>query len=439
MSQADSCWLAAGVRQAFATRGPRRHFFGYYDKSPLDASGRRLLCHAVDFDGRLVAAGDSAEVGTWDLETGDYRRLGETQAFNWQLGSMLQWLGPDFARRVVYNVRRRAAGGASRFGAVILDLESGHAQDLPRTVYSLDPKGRYAVTPRFERHAFCRPGYCYAGVLDERFAGDRPAGDGIFRQDLTTSEHRRIVSLAELLERRPLASMEGGAHYLEHLLVSPDGGRIAFLHRWLLGDGGIYTRCYLCDGDGGDLFALPDSGRYSHGCWLDERRLLITGRPAGTFSRVRYASGGLTALTAPALRLFRRFADRAAGRWLHRRLAADAYLCFADRRGLDRILGAGVLREDGHPGLRPAGDWLLVDSYPDAGGRQHLMALHLESGELRALGWFATPRGHRSTGYRCDLHPRWSRCSDLVVIDSLHTGSRQMLVLEVKDALERGG
>ncbi len=436
MRTSDDCWLAGGVREVFATRGPRRHFFGYYDKSPLDANGRRLLCHAVDFDGRMVEAGDRAEVGYWDLETREYHRLGETRAFNWQLGSMLQWVGPDFARRVVYNARREHSGRA-RFGAVIRDLESGRDRELPHTVYSLDPKGRYALTPSFERHAFCRPGYCYAGVRDDRFAGDRPEGDGIARLDLETGEGRRIVTVSELIDLRPLPSMDAGAHYVEHLLVNPDGSRVAFFHRWQLRDGGIYTRCYTCDPEGGDLFALPDSGRYSHGCWLDARRFVITGRRAGTFSKIRYSSGAVAALTAPALRLFRQVAHRAAARWLHRQVASDAFLCFADLQGLDRVLGERVLVEDGHPGVRPqAADWLLIDSYPDAACRQHLMAYHLESGRWRQLAWFSTPEEHAATGYRCDLHSRWSRDGRSVVVDSLHSGSRQIHVLDVQEALD---
>lgn len=429
----DAQWLGAGVREVFVTKGPRRHFFGYYDKSPLDASGRRLLCHAVDFDGRLVAGGDRAQVGFWDLEGGEYHRLGESRAFNWQLGSMLQWLGPGFDARVVFNAR---AEDGRRFGAVVHDFDTGESRELPRTVYSLDPRGHWAVTPSFERHAFCRPGYDYAGVRDERFAGDRPDGDGIFRLDLATGESRRIVATRELIRDRPHTSMAEGAHYLEHLLVSPDGGRVAFLHRWRLRDGGVYTRCFTCDAEGGDRFMLPDAGRYSHGCWLDARRFLIVGLRSGTFSKARYGSR-LAALTRPALKLFRRVAERAAGRWLRRRLAADAFLSFVDGEGLERVIGEGVLTEDGHPSVRPGGRWLLVDTYPDAEGRQHLIALDLESGEARRLGSFATPRDHRSTGWRCDLHPRWSRDGDMVVIDSLHTGSRQMTVLDVREALER--
>ncbi len=34
------------------TRGPKHHWFGYYDKSPVDRTGRYLLAHESDFAGR---------------------------------------------------------------------------------------------------------------------------------------------------------------------------------------------------------------------------------------------------------------------------------------------------------------------------------------------------------------------------------------------------
>ena len=35
------------------TRGPRQHWFGYYDKAQLDHGNRYLLCNEVDFDRRF--------------------------------------------------------------------------------------------------------------------------------------------------------------------------------------------------------------------------------------------------------------------------------------------------------------------------------------------------------------------------------------------------
>jgi len=44
--------IARDIPARPATRGPKHHFFGYYDKCPWDATGRLLLALEVDFMGR---------------------------------------------------------------------------------------------------------------------------------------------------------------------------------------------------------------------------------------------------------------------------------------------------------------------------------------------------------------------------------------------------
>ena len=82
------------------------HFFGYYDKTPWDASGRYLLALAVDFIDRMPTADDRARIGMIDLEDGDrWIPLAETAAWCWQQGAMLQWLPSDPGRKIIYNQR----------------------------------------------------------------------------------------------------------------------------------------------------------------------------------------------------------------------------------------------------------------------------------------------------------------------------------------------
>ena len=95
MKSAVTIQVAPWARVMFSTPADHSHFFGYYHESPLSADGCYLLAHRVTFDGREVDAADRAEVGLFDLRDGSWRTLGSTAAFNWQQGSMLQWLGPD--------------------------------------------------------------------------------------------------------------------------------------------------------------------------------------------------------------------------------------------------------------------------------------------------------------------------------------------------------
>src|SRR5690606_37890446 len=53
------------------TRGPKHHWFAYYDKLQLDPSIRYCLGNAVDFEHRSPTAEDTIEVGMVDLQQSD--------------------------------------------------------------------------------------------------------------------------------------------------------------------------------------------------------------------------------------------------------------------------------------------------------------------------------------------------------------------------------
>lgn len=136
------------------TGGPPHHFFGYYDKCPWDRSGRYVLAMEVGFMDRPPRAEDAVTIGLVDTASGcAWRPLAETTAWCWQQGTMLQWLGTEPDRLVVYNTRQ--AGG---YASIVLDVQSGTRRDLPRPVYAVSRDGRAAVSVNFARLAVTRPG-----------------------------------------------------------------------------------------------------------------------------------------------------------------------------------------------------------------------------------------------------------------------------------------
>src|SRR5262245_57617999 len=75
------------------THPPRHHYFGYYDKTCWDGSGRHVVCLESEFLDRPQAGDDVATIGVVDLEDGDrFRPIARTRAWNWQQGAMLHWL-----------------------------------------------------------------------------------------------------------------------------------------------------------------------------------------------------------------------------------------------------------------------------------------------------------------------------------------------------------
>src|SRR5438132_1775403 len=87
------------------TRGPKFHWFAYYDKFQFDPTDRFVLANEVDFEHRSPKPDDVIRVGVVDLQDGDkWIELGESRAWNWQQGCMLQWM-PGTASTVMWNDR----------------------------------------------------------------------------------------------------------------------------------------------------------------------------------------------------------------------------------------------------------------------------------------------------------------------------------------------
>ena len=52
------------------THGPLHHFFGYYDKSPWNATGRLMLAHEAAFNDRPPREDDPVTIGLVRLDEG---------------------------------------------------------------------------------------------------------------------------------------------------------------------------------------------------------------------------------------------------------------------------------------------------------------------------------------------------------------------------------
>lgn len=370
------------------TRGPLHHFFGYYDKPQVDLTGRYLLGHETAFHDRMPAAADEAVIGLIDTHEGFvWKPVARTRTWNWQQGAMLQWL-PGAPATILYN---------DVAGAVVLNAATGQQRTLPRPVYAVTRCGRYALSLSFARLASTRVTTGYAGLVDP-WEGERyPQQDGIWWMDLTTGDHRLIISYAQLANHRHDPSMERGPHWIEHVTVNPAGDRFLFLHRWPRAEGGFHTRMFTSDMNGGGLFQLPLYGA-SHFDWCDRDRILVWGRTPG--------EGG-------------------------------GYFLFDDRSDRYSPMAAGLMERDGHCTYSPDGRWVVTDEYPNGENVRTLILYDVAGGVRYDVGRFYSPPGV-SGHIRCDLHPRWSRDGRFVTFDSVHGGTRQIYLLDVRPIVEEG-
>jgi hypothetical protein len=371
------------------TTGPAHHFFGYYDKSPWNASQTLLLSHEAEFNDRAPGADDRVRIGVVHLAERRFEPLADSLAWNWQQGAMLAWHPADPEHLLVHNDRR----GGSLVGVV--RNTSGHEQRVyDRPIYALSPDGATAWSLNFARLATHRPGYGYAGVADPWAATRHPQVDGIHVMNLQSGSSELIISMDQLARRDPTAAMREQFHWVNHIQPSPRGSRIAFFHLWREGDRGWGVRMYVARADGSELKCALDTGRISHYDWLDEDRLLV---------------------------------------WARRREGGERFLLFDVRNSDYQVYGDGVLMEDGHASFSPDRRWVLNDTYPDRYDMRTLMLMRWPQGERLDIARLHSPKSRWWGEIRCDFHPRWSRDGKHICIDSVHEGTRQIYTIDVSE------
>ena len=375
------------------TSGPKHHWFGYYDKLQFDPSARYALGMEVEFEQRAPTPEDVIRIGMVDLEDGDrWVELGESRAWGWQAGCMLQWL-PQSAHEIVWNDRMDG-----RFVCHILNVRTGRKRTLPHAIFTLSPDGQTALSIDFHRLEDMRPGYGYMGIPDPWYGVNAPEETGIHKVDLLSGESSLIVSLAEVAAiPYPHGEIREAKHYFNVLIFNPCGTHFLFLHRWRFGDGPFHTRMLTAGADGSELKVVDHSGHTSHLIWRDGGHILA---------------------------------------WSRRPSHGGAYYIFPNAEdgscGPDRIVGRTKMPLNGHCTYLSDNDWVLNDTYPQGEERlQDLYLYHVPSDRRVDLGRFHSPAAYTET-LRCDLHPRSSPDGSKVVIDSAHGGNgRQMYLFEV--------
>jgi hypothetical protein len=418
------------MKPIFTTPLEKSCFFGYFDKSPFSKCGTRMLAHSAPFADRMPEANDVLEINLFDLNTGKYEKLADTRAWNWQQGCMLQWLGPDHNKNIIYNDRNE-----DHFVGVILDTVTGEKKYLPMPVYTVHPKGRTALCVDHERHCWFRSGYSYVGVWNETKRIPFAPDDGIWLMDLNTSELKQMVSLGHIAAMKPVSSMKGGEHYLEHLMYSPDGSSFAFYHRWSLPDGNVYTRLLAADENGENLRIIHDTGRATHFCWRNEREILCYSGTQNIGNKLKKNRLLVKNLVMPLLPLYKKLVSPNSS--IRSFITGNSYILFDIISGKQQKVSPHILVEDGHPMFLPGCNNIFVsDTYQNSKSERDLFLFDLSKDKKINIASLRSNSSTDSMAFRCDLHPKVAFSGNLICVDTTHNTTRQMFVYDISELLD---
>ncbi|BCX82257.1 hypothetical protein MIT9_P1843 [Methylomarinovum caldicuralii] len=442
-------------KSSLVTNPPAHHFFGFHDLPQWNHAGDMMLALRVDSIDHPPLPDQKADSGVILYPEREFIPIHVTSAFNYPQGARQQWIGSSDL--FVCNIRRQDHWGANVVDA--RDRKVINVLDFP--IHCLDNQGHHGFFVNYSRlHRL--GGYGYVGVDDHTSSENIPNDCGIYKGDIRTNKYELLVSILECARIGAPSSRQGGRHhYLTHLSLSPSGNRLAFLHRYLLPDGGLTTRLMTVGVDGDDLRVLA-KGFLSHFDWLDDGRILIWGRIDEATRNLRelpifWLPGG-DVLARTAKKILKQFikpgTDKKSGN--------AAFFAIEDNENPNfQIVGARFLKEDGHPMVCPADrHWMVIDTYPDNEGWRKLMLYNMFEDHVVDLGRYqmitkapdwgkwnqnnALPGveplivqsfGEKKliytrSGLHCDLHPRWHPKGKAVAFDSIHEGTRQIYVID---------
>ncbi len=360
------------------------YFFGYYDKSPWDVNDRYVLCMRAKDTWSDVSPKEKADILLIDTSLPEndknrVKKISETNSWNVQQSCMLQWLGPDYSSRILFNDYREG-----KYVAVIKNLINGEERIIQSPVYTVSADGKTALSLDFSRLYNLRPGYGYYNVPEITEGIGLPNATAVWKIDLESGEVCPLLTYKDFANFNPRPEMKEAEsiHKVNHLMLSPKGKRFMVLYRWFIGER-KYTRLITCNVDGSDMYVLSDDDMVSHCFWKDDNFILA-------FENKKVGGTGYYLMKDRSQKYIR---------------------CWPELTG------------DGHPSYSPHRKYIVTDSYPDRARIQYLYVMKNEKSNPKVIAKVFAPFKY-DNDTRCDLHPRWNHAGDKISFDSVYEGHR---------------
>lgn len=212
--------LSKYVEKVFETSSSEySEWFGYYNYDTLTSDHSKLLCNRIKEDGVKPRADLKIKVGYYDIPSGEWHHVGESDSWNWQQGCMAQWLNDN---EVIYNSSEN-----NHHIAIIHNIKTGTERKIDWAIYGITPDGKKSIALDMERAHWCRA-YHYESVADKSKDGPVYEQDGIFEIDLENNTRKLIISIQEVITLDSRSYFKKAKHWIEHVMINQEGTKFCF-------------------------------------------------------------------------------------------------------------------------------------------------------------------------------------------------------------------
>lgn len=440
--------LSKCITPVFETPSKTGSWFGYYNYDTLNYDQTKILATRTQHDAEYPQKGYIVEVGYYDLQSGVWNKVGISDSYNWPQGCMAQWLpGKGNENKIIYNT----SDGEKNI-SMIIDIESKEKKIINWSIYGLTPDGKKSISLIMERSHWCRA-YHYESISDSQYDGQIFADDGIYEIDLEHNIRKKLISIQDIMAIDYEPYFEKAKHWLEHIMVSPNGKRFCFLHRFTThGLNDYETRLFIANIDGSNLQCVEGWRNYcwSHFGWNGDDAFVIYTYESLNHNKIvaEYEKGDMIQSRKTNMKRNLRVSFKKIYHIIPFNIIPfnwktkissyikgqhrfyQYYKISEEGIQLKKQFDQHIFSIDGHPSFTNDGKYMITDTYPLPNQFQRLLIFNTYNHKWMVLGQFYAGL-HMKPG-TCDLHPKLCKNNKYVAVDSAYDGQHHIVLFSIK-------
>lgn len=388
----------------------KNFFFGYYDKKPINSNNTLLLSHEVNSIGKEIEKNDIAKINVINLKNNQIILIDETNCWNYQQGSQLQWLNEN---EFIYNFFKK-----NYFSKVInfKSLKCVHETKYP--IYSLSFDKKIYSTIDYSRLNFFRNGYGYKILNYEN-------NDSLLKIcDFKTS---KILVDIKKNDFNGLLDIDYDNCWVDHILFSPGNHNFTFLLRYKNDKTNLFSSLLFYDFKKREISVCLDTGMAGHGAWLNKENFVIWGRKKRFVQTISKYENSLIKKIINVIRKY------GIPNIVRKNIYGDTFLNFNSntKEINDLKLNIPTNIGGGHFSFTEDERYMISDTYHDKNMLSTMFKYDISTKKVKLFHKFKTEKFLLNKSFRCDLHPRIVY-DNKVIIDSTHEGFRGIYILNTK-------